>query len=417
MSYIHYSIVPGLKPKVAQLNITESKMGYNLTDGKLYALKIVNGLKAVILIGGGGSGTTGDTHPREHSMISGLDHIPVAPGDEGKIPQADPVTRKWILVPMPVNGINGSDGKDGADGITPVKGIDYFDGADGKDGVDGTTPIKGVDYFDGKDGTDGITPVKGVDYFDGTDGMDGKPAFVYIAYACDAAGTGWSVTPNQLLKYIAFIQSDVPKTPLESDFASAIWIKYIGDGTSEGWDFQAYDNAGAPVLGRTVNQGSNLQFHAGAHIRFDALQSMEGVVVSVENLEGISTFLYVAYASTGTGTRWSLTPDVSLKYRAEIQSTTELSPSESDFAQAVWVKYIGDDGPAGGSDTFEVYIDFKVVKPFVYNCPYALRFNFQLSEGADASVSPSLTTSLTQYQKVTVTPAGVGLIILIGELL
>jgi len=262
MSYIHFSIVPGKVPTVAQLLRVESRMGYNLFDGKLFALQSANGVKTVILIGSAGNGGSGDTHTRAHSMISELDHVPVEPNDEGKIPQADPLTGKWKLVPMP---------------------------ADGKDG---------------KDGVDGITPVKGIDYFDGDSGVDGISAYVYIAYASDNTGTGWSLTPSGLLKYIALIQSD-----------------------------------------------------------------------------------------------------------------TELTPLASDFSAASWIKYIGDDGEAAAPDTFDVYINFLDVTPFVYNCPYAVRFTSQVSEGTDATISPPLTTALSQFQKMTVTPTQVGLIILTGELL
>lgn len=65
--------------------------------------------------------------------------------------------------------------------------------------------------------------------------------------------------------------------------------------------------------------------------------------------DGKSAYLYVAYASSATGTGFSLTPTNSLKFRAEIHTDTPIaSPSETDFAGAVWVKYIGDDGTGGG---------------------------------------------------------------------
>ena len=64
--------------------------------------------------------------------------------------------------------------------------------------------------------------------------------------------------------------------------------------------------------------------------------------------DGTSVYTYVAYAGDNAGTGWSLTPTDELKYRAEIHSTTELTPVESDFSGAIWVKYIGDDGEDGG---------------------------------------------------------------------
>jgi len=63
--------------------------------------------------------------------------------------------------------------------------------------------------------------------------------------------------------------------------------------------------------------------------------------------DGVSTYTYVAYASDNTGTGFSLTPTDLLKYRAEIHSTTVLTPVEADFWGATWVKYLGDDGSGG----------------------------------------------------------------------
>lgn len=50
--------------------------------------------------------------------------------------------------------------------------------------------------------------------------------------------------------------------------------------------------------------------------------------------DGEDAYLYVAYASDNTGSDWNLTPSDTLKYRAEIQSTTPLTPIESDFSGA-----------------------------------------------------------------------------------
>jgi len=68
-------------------------------------------------------------------------------------------------------------------------------------------------------------------------------------------------------------------------------------------------------------------------------------------------------------------------------------------------------------DAFEVYIDFLDTTPFVYNCPYALKFIAMLHEGTTATLSIALNTNMIQYQKLTVTPGAIGLIILIGQLL
>jgi hypothetical protein len=71
---------------------------------------------------------------------------------------------------------------------------------------------------------------------------------------------------------------------------------------------------------------------------------------------GANAYNYVAWASDGSGTGWTLTPSASKNYRAELQKSTPLSPPVAgDFAGATWVKqfdyfytaYASDDG---GSD-------------------------------------------------------------------
>jgi hypothetical protein len=54
---------------------------------------------------------------------------------------------------------------------------------------------------------------------------------------------------------------------------------------------------------------------------------------------------------------------------------------------------------------------------FMYNCPQAMIFTSQESEGSDATISPALNTSLAQYDKVTITAPAVGLIVLNGNTL
>ena len=149
--------------------------------------------------------------------------------------------------------------------------------------------------------------------------------------------------------------------------------------------------------------------------------------------DGVSSYTYIAYASDATGSDFTCVFDPALDYIAIKTTTSPLTtPLAGDFA-GLWKNYKGpagepgEDGKPGdsggpgadGADdhSMDVYIDFLSVTPFVYNCPYAMKFTAQISEGADATLSFALNTNLTQYQKVTVTPAEIGLIILKGELL
>ena len=80
---------------------------------------------------------------------------------------------------------------------------------------------------DGKNGTDGKA---------GADGADGVSSYTYVAYASDASGGGFSLTPSNALKFRAEIHTTTAiETPDAADFAGATWVKYIGDdGTGAG---------------------------------------------------------------------------------------------------------------------------------------------------------------------------------------
>ena len=77
---------------------------------------------------------------------------------------------------------------------------------------------------------------KGADGKAGTDGVDGVSNYTYVAYASDASGTGFSLTPSDALKFRAEIHTIAAiETPDAEDFAGATWVKYIGDdGTGTG---------------------------------------------------------------------------------------------------------------------------------------------------------------------------------------
>jgi hypothetical protein len=71
---------------------------------------------------------------------------------------------------------------------------------------------------------------------------------------------------------------------------------------------------------------------------------------------GINEYLYIAYASDDEGSDWSMTPSDGFKYRSEIHCNGEIAASTAlDFADAVWVKYIGDDGQGVGDMTKNEY--------------------------------------------------------------
>ena len=108
---------------------------------------------------------------------------------------------------------------------------------------------------------------------------------------------------------------------------------------------------------------NNVQTAADRFIRVRSANSADavwseaiGLVTGPQGDPGADSFCYVAYASNSTGADFLLTPTNGLKFRAEIHSDTEIpTPTAEDFTDAVWVKYIGDDGTGVGDMVKSVY--------------------------------------------------------------
>lgn len=140
----------------------------------------------------------------------------------------------------------------------------------------------------------------------GANGADGESAFLYVRYASDAEGTGFSATPSPSLPYVGILATDTALDPVEAPAFSGLWVRYLGEGTP--------------------------------------------------GKDGASAYIYVAYASDSMGSNFSLSPTSGLKYRAELHTNIPLeSPNAADFSGVTWVKYLGDDGAGAGDMLKAVY--------------------------------------------------------------
>lgn len=105
-------------------------------------------------------------------------------------------------------------------------------------------------------------------------------------------------------------------------------------------------------------QSSNDRF---LHMRLRGNESTEwsdpiGLVIGPKGDSGESVYIYVGYASDDRGTDFSLIPANNLKFRAEIHVNTPIENiTLEDFASAVWVKYLGDDGTGVGDMVKSIY--------------------------------------------------------------
>jgi len=197
------------------------------------------------------------------------------------------------------------------------------------------------------------------DFLDSLVGANGTNAYLYRAWASDDEGTGFSLTSSDSLPYIAEMQSTTPydADPTLSDFTDggAIWRKWKGDDGVGTYTYRAYasDDTGSNFsltasdsLPYTAIVTSNTAMLNDPPIK-DDFTSAGAVWVRWKGQNGTSTYTKVAWASTESGDDFSLTPSFVLKYRAEIQLTTDIdTPTLTDFqtAGATWVQVIGEDG-------------------------------------------------------------------------
>lgn len=266
------------------------------------------------------------------------------------------------------NGSNGANGTNGTDGNTILSGIvnptsegvdgDYYintaswtifgpkaagvwptgtpligaDGADGADGVDGKTILSGSGSPDNGIGVNGdyyidttsfyifgpkdndqwpigvsIIGPTGANGADGTNGIDGTSAILYMAWADDSSGTGFTLTFNQNKDYIAFLV-DVPGlTKIQSDF-NGLWKKYGGEGNK--W---ATTSVTSVTIGTGIKNfvvGLNLSYSTGQRVVIaldnDEDNRMEGYVRSYDPTTGQLSVDVESIFGSGTYAVWDV---------------------------------------------------------------------------------------------------------------
>lgn len=330
----------GHQPGIDQINT--NTMVYNEADGLWYSKKrLPDGTESIVLIGGGSPPGTSDPHLRAHQIDSANDH-PAVPAEK---------RNRWVHTNAETGEIELIEqGPQGDPGLTPFIGengnwwIGDTDtgvkaaGTDGEDGDDGTTPHIGTNgnwwigttdtgvKAQGEDGEDGLTPYIGINgnWWIGTtdtgvmaEGVPGDSAYVYIAYASDASGTGFTLTFDANLDYIAILSTDTEiLTPAVGDFAG-LWKNYKGAAGADGAD-------GA--------DGSN----------------------GIDGDDGANAYLYIAYASDDQGADFSLTFNATSSnprtYIAALTTTTPIAtPIAANFT-GLWMKFVGEDGTGGNED-------------------------------------------------------------------
>lgn len=129
----------------------------------------------------------------------------------------------------------------------------------------------------------------------GPTGATGHEAYLYVAYAENTDGRGFSLLPADSRKYRAEIQTDAPiDTPTLADFAGASWQKYIGD------DSTVYGDVLVADAETSVAQVSRIVFE-NATIR----RGIEGEVIVRFKEAGVTVDEMNRYATINGRTRLS----------------------------------------------------------------------------------------------------------------
>ena len=129
----------------------------------------------------------------------------------------------------------------------------------------------------------------------GPTGATGHEAYLYVAYAENTDGRGFSLLPASSRKYRAEIQTGEPiDTPTLADFAGASWQKYIGD------DSTVYGDVLVADADTSVSQVSRIVFE-NATIR----RGIEGEVIVRFKEAGVTVDEMNRYATINGRTRLS----------------------------------------------------------------------------------------------------------------
>ena len=129
----------------------------------------------------------------------------------------------------------------------------------------------------------------------GPTGATGHEAYLYVAYAENTDGRGFSLLPADSRKYRAEIQTDAPiDTPTLADFAGASWQKYIGD------DSTVYGDVLVADADTSVAQVSRIVFE-NASIR----RGIDGEVIVRFKEAGVTVDEMNRYATINGRTRLS----------------------------------------------------------------------------------------------------------------
>lgn len=208
----------------------------------------------------------------------------------------------------------------------------------------------------GIDGTDGI------DGINGRDGRDGSSNYVHIKYSAYPNPTDSQISevPSD---YIGICVNDVIKDPDTAN--SYTWSKFAGKDGEDGIPgkngyvhfayamsadgkehFSKSEFTGATYIGvysdNTKEDSGNYKDYAWSLIKgADGKTPVKGV----DYFDGVSSYLWIRYATDANGSGITITPSNATKYIGTASTTTSTAPTAASAYK--WSKYVGENGTPG----------------------------------------------------------------------
>lgn len=291
----------------------------------------------------------------------------------------------------------------------------------------------------GIDGTDGI------DGINGRDGRDGSSNYVHIKYSAYPNPTDSQISevPSD---YIGICVNDVIKDPDTAN--SYTWSKFAGKDGEDGIPgkngyvhfayatsadgkehFSKSEFTGATYIGvysdNTKEDSGNYKDYAWSLIKgADGKTPVKGV----DYFDGVSSYLWIRYATDANGNGMIATPSSATKYIGTASTTTSTAPTAASAYK--WSKYVGENGTPGengyvhiayadsadGKTGFNTTVgtDKKYIGQYTDNIEAdstdPTKYTWSLIKGADVTITSTKIEYIATTEKSTTPPESVELV-------
>lgn len=291
----------------------------------------------------------------------------------------------------------------------------------------------------GIDGTDGI------DGINGRDGRDGSSNYVHIKYSAYPNPTDSQISevPSD---YIGICVNDVIKDPDTAN--SYTWSKFVGKDGEDGIPgkngyvhfayamsadgkegFSKSEFTGATYIGV---YSDNIQADSGNYkdYAWSLIKGADGKtpVKGVDYFDGVSSYLWIRYATDANGSGMTTTPSSTTKYIGTASTTTSTAPTAESAYK--WSKYVGENGTPGengyvhiayadsadGKTGFNTTVgaDKKYIGQYTDNIEAdstdPTKYTWSLIKGADVTITSTKIEYIATTEKSTTPPESVELI-------